>query len=158
MPTMKSMERSRAKVPLTCLFAAYLLGLLYFLFFCENYGHGGAGEYSYNLVPFKEILRYLRYGGILGTRAVVINLLGNVIAFLPFGVLLPLLFRPFRRIWRTVLLSFVFSALVECTQLIFHVGCFDVDDMILNTLGGLAGFLLFLAGMRISIRRTGGKE
>ncbi len=140
---MKNMERNKGRLLFACLFVLYLVGLLYFLFFCENYGHGGVGEYSYNLVPFREILRYLRYGALLGTRAVVINLLGNVIAFLPFGALLAALFVSLRRAWKILLLSFFLSALVELIQLFFQVGCFDVDDMILNSLGGLAGYLLF---------------
>lgn len=121
----------------------YMAGLVYFLFLSEDFGHGGTGEYSYNIVPFREILRYIRYREVLGTRAVLINLLGNVIGFLPFGALVPLMVRGARRAWRMTLLSLEVSALVEFSQLIFQVGCFDVDDMILNTLGGLLGYLLF---------------
>ena len=41
----------------------------------------------------------------------------------------------------TVLYSFELSLLVELLQLVFKVGSFDVDDMFLNTLGGIAGYL-----------------
>ena len=50
------------------------------------------------------------------------------------------------------ILSFEISAVVEISQLIFRVGSFDVDDMILNTLGGLLGYFLFytvIQGVRI---------
>ncbi|MCD7956503.1 MAG: VanZ family protein [Lachnospiraceae bacterium] len=126
-----------------CLFLLYMTALVYFLFLSEDFGHGGTGEYSYNIIPFREILRYIRYREVLGTRAVLMNLIGNVLGFLPFGALVPLMARGARRAWRTTLLSFEVSALVELSQLIFQVGCFDVDDMILNTLGGLLGYLLF---------------
>ncbi|MCD8105940.1 MAG: VanZ family protein [Lachnospiraceae bacterium] len=126
-----------------CLFLLYMTALVYFLFLSEDFGHGGTGEYSYNIIPFREILRYIRYREVLGTRAVLMNLVGNVLGFLPFGALVPLMARGARRAWRTMLLSFEVSALVELSQLIFQVGCFDVDDMILNTLGGLLGYLLF---------------
>ncbi len=131
-----------------CLFLLYMAGLIYFLFLSENAGHGGAGEYDYNIQPFREIIRYIRYREILGTRAVLMNLVGNIIGFMPFGALVPLMWRSARKAWRTALLSLEISALVEISQLIFHVGCFDVDDMILNTLGGLLGYVLFFAASR----------
>lgn len=139
----------------TCLFLLYMAGLVYFLFLSEGFGHGGAGEYDINIYPFREIWRYIRYGNVLGTRAVLTNLVGNVIGFLPFGALVPLMFRGARKLWRTALLSFEISALVEVTQLIFHVGCFDVDDMILNTLGGVLGYLMFITLSRWYLRIEG---
>ncbi|MCD7736260.1 MAG: VanZ family protein [Lachnospiraceae bacterium] len=135
--------RTTVKIVGTCLFILYMAGLIYFLFLSENFGHGGAGEYDCNICPFREIARYIRYRNVLGTRAVLTNLVGNVIGFMPFGALVPLMARGTRKAWRISLLSFEISALVEVSQLIFHVGCFDVDDMILNTLGGLLGYLLF---------------
>ncbi len=140
---MKSMGRSKNRLLGACLFFLYLAGLVYFLFFSENYGHGTSGTYSYNLIPFREILRFWNYRDVLGTRAVILNLLGNVIGFMPFGALLPVMVRGLRRVWRTVLAGFGFSVLVEVSQLIFQVGCFDVDDMILNTLGTFFGYLVF---------------
>lgn len=143
----------------TCLFLLYMAGLVYFLFLSEEYGHGGAGEYNYNIYPFREIIRYIRYRKLLGTWAVLTNLLGNVIGFIPFGALVPLMVRGARSAWRMTLLSFEISALVEVSQLIFRVGCFDVDDMILNTLGGLLGYLVFRVMSRwylaLEVRKTG---
>ena len=77
--------------------------------------------------------------------AVLINLLGNVAAFLPFGYFLPSLSKKNRNFLYTTLLSFEFSLLIECIQLFSKVGSFDVYDMILNTLGGSLGYLCFLA-------------
>ena len=107
---------------------------------------------SYNLRPFQEILRCLRYWDILGAEYVILNLAGNVIGFMPFGMLLPVFARSVRRGWKVGILSFEISAVVEISQLIFRVGSFDVDDMILNTLGGLLGYFLFytvIQGVRI---------
>ncbi len=125
-----------------CLLIVYLLGLAYFLFLAESYGHG-VGTYSYNLVPFREIGRFIRYRDVLGTRAVVLNLAGNILGFMPFGALLPLLMPSTRRIWRIGLLSLEVSLVIELSQLLFSLGCFDVDDLILNTCGGLLGYLVF---------------
>ncbi|MCD7715189.1 MAG: VanZ family protein [Lachnospiraceae bacterium] len=137
--------RKRIRILGACLFLLYMAGLIYFLFLSEDAGHGGAGEYDYNIQPFREIIRYIRYRELLGIRAVLMNLVGNVIGFMPFGALVPLMWRSARKAWRTTLLSFEISALVEFSQLIFKVGCFDVDDMILNALGGLLGYALFFA-------------
>lgn len=135
------------------LFGIYVVGLIYFLFFAEGFGRGGGELYgSYNLQPFQEILRCFRYWDILGAEYVILNLAGNVIGFMPFGMLLPVFARSVRRGWKVGILSFEISAVVEISQLIFRVGSFDVDDMILNTLGGLLGYFLFytvIQGVRI---------
>ncbi|MDD6615245.1 MAG: VanZ family protein [Lachnospiraceae bacterium] len=133
-----------------CLFGIYLVVLIYLLLFSEGYGRRTDGSvYSYNVYPFREISRYMKYRGILGTRNVILNLAGNVVGFMPFGLLLPVFLRNARSFWKVTLLSFEISALVEFSQLIFHVGCFDVDDMILNTLGGFLGYLLFAVVYRL---------
>ncbi|MCC8065865.1 MAG: VanZ family protein [Clostridiales bacterium] len=144
--------RKSVRILGTCLFVLYMVGLVYFLFLSENFGHGGAGEYDYNIIPFREIIRYVRYRNVLGMQAVLTNLLGNVIGFMPLGALVPLMARSARKVWRTTLLSFEISVLVEVSQLVFHVGCFDVDDMILNTIGGLLGYLLFWGLDRLYLR------
>lgn len=128
------------------LFGCYLLLLSYFLFFAEIMGRTNLTRtYHYNLIPFLEIKRFIVYREKLGMTAVLINLLGNVAAFLPFGYFLPSLSKKNRNFLYTTLLSFEFSLLIECIQLFLKVGSFDVDDMILNTLGGSLGYLCFLA-------------
>ena len=72
----------------------------------------------------------------------VINLAGNVLIFAPLGVLPPLLWKRWRHLWAAVPLSAGVSCLIEFLQL-FLGRSVDVDDVILNTLGGLLGFLLF---------------
>ncbi len=139
-----------------CLFVLYLIALYYFLFLAENYGHG-AGEYDYNLVPFREIGRFIRYRDILGTRALVLNLAGNVIGFMPFGALLPLLMRSARRAWKIGILGLEISLVIELSQFLFQRGIFDVDDLILNTSGALLGYLLFYL-VSLSGGRAGGKR
>lgn len=46
-----------------------------------------------NLVPFKEIKRFIIYYRQIGINAVILNLAGNVVAFMPFGFFLPACFR-----------------------------------------------------------------
>ena len=132
------------------MFILYLLVLTYFLFFAEMYGRTiTVREYRYNLVPFLEMKRFWNNRDILGEVAVLTNLAGNVLAFIPFGAILPVLSIRCRGFFRILLFSFEFSLLVECIQLLSKVGSFDVDDLILNTLGGIAGYILFSVCNRI---------
>lgn len=126
------------------LFGLYLILMVYFLFFAESMGRNQAGrEYHYNLRPFKEIHRYIVYFRVIGPYTVFLNLAGNILAFVPFGLFFPLLSRRNRGFWRVALISFEVSLMVEIIQLVTRVGSCDVDDIILNTLGGMLGHLCF---------------
>lgn len=130
------------KISSALLLCVYLTALIYALFLAEEYGRSAAAA-GYNICPFREITRYIRYRKVLGFRTVFLNLAGNVIGFMPLGMLVPILAKDLRSFWKVGALSFEISLIVEISQLILQVGCFDVDDMILNTLGGLAGYALF---------------
>lgn len=123
------------------LFISYLVVLTYFMFFSDGFGRSGHEEYAYNLVLFKEIKRFYKYRELLGMRSFLLNTLGNVICFMPFGFILPIISRRGSKWYNTFLLSFLMSFGIETIQLIFKVGSFDVDDMFLNTLGGIAGYI-----------------
>lgn len=138
------------------LFILYLFLLTYFLFFSEGFGRVYTErEYAYNLEPFREIRRFWRYREELGFWAVFTNLAGNVICFVPFGAILPVLNHKARNFFVITFLSFEFSLLVECAQLVSKVGSFDVDDLMLNTLGGVLGFLVFTVCNRVRRKRYG---
>ena len=127
-----------------CMFVVYLLSLAYFLFFAEATGRTFTERaYQYNLIPFHEIRRFFVYRRQLGFAAVALNLACNVLAFVPFGVFLPMLVKRVRSLGKTLLLGFEFSLLVEIVQLFSKVGSFDVDDILLNTFGVLIGYVLF---------------
>jgi glycopeptide antibiotics resistance protein len=124
-------------------FVVYLVALVYFLFFSEQLGRKPSDSYQYSLVPLKEIRRYITYWRQIGSFYVLLNLLGNVICFVPFGFVLPVISKQQRNLFKITLLSFLSSLLVELIQLISKVGSCDVDDILLNTLGGVIGYLLF---------------
>jgi glycopeptide antibiotics resistance protein len=128
------------------LFLLYMGVLVYFLFFADWYGHvpGKGSEYSLNLVPFFEIRRFIRARKQLGYAAVFLNLLGNVIGFLPFGFFLPVISRKLHNIFLVTAFGCVVSTCVEHTQYILRDGCCDVDDVILNTLGAFLGYIIFV--------------
>ena len=125
------------------LFLLYIAFLVYFLIFSERYGREpGTSSYRYNLVPFQEIKRFWTYHDQIGFWPSAANLAGNILIFIPFGFFLPMTSR-FRNFAITVFLSFILSLVVEMGQFVTQVGCFDIDDILLNTLGGLIGFVLY---------------
>lgn len=125
------------------LFYVYILLLSYFLFFSERYGRDSVTQ-QFNLQLFKEIKRFIKHREQIGLEGFVVNIFGNVIAFMPYGFLLPLLNRAYRRFFIIAILSIVFSLVVETAQLLLRVGVFDVDDILLNSLGGVLGYIIFL--------------
>lgn len=126
------------------LFLIYLAGLCYFLFFAENYGRvTGLEKYRYNLVPFREIERFWKYRRELGIHSFH-NLAGNILGFVPAGFFIPIMWKDKRGFFFTVCMTFQLSLQAEILQLIFRVGSFDVDDLLLNTFGGILGYLLLI--------------
>ncbi len=74
----------------------------------------------------------------------VINLYGNILIFVPYGIFLMLLSKKSKMsVVGVVFRSFALSLSLECSQVLFAIGSFDVDDLILNTFGGLLGFCVF---------------
>lgn len=144
------------------LFAAYLILLFYFLFFSESLHRTEIKDgYRYNLTLFREIRRFVEYRKALGAKAVFLNLMGNVLAFVPFGFCWPLLHKNRPNWLATTVTVLSFSFLVETVQLVFKLGSFDVDDILLNTVGGILGYLLlqgWLAKMKDSFRRKPGEK
>jgi glycopeptide antibiotics resistance protein len=72
------------------------------------------------------------------------NLLGNLLGFIPFGLLLPLLMPVFRNLFKVLVAGFLLSLGYETIQLVLDLGIFDVDDLILNTAGTFIGFIIFI--------------
>ncbi|MGG4448289.1 VanZ family protein [Brevibacillus sp. HB1.4B] len=102
-------------------------------------------RYQSNLVPFHEIENYVRSIRNYQSWHSAVNFVGNVIAFMPLGFLLPLLFpKKAGSLFRVTLLSLLLSLGVELTQLVMNVGTFDVDDLLLNTAGGMIGYIVYL--------------
>ena len=139
------MKKNRHRKLGFLLFVLYLVLLTYFLFFAEEMGRnpGVRAEYSYNLTLLKEIRRFIVYRHLLGYRAVLLNIAGNMAAFVPFGFFLPVIWEPVKKWYTTTVLGFVFSLCIETVQLVCRVGRFDVDDLLLNTIGTLVGYLIF---------------
>lgn len=127
------------------LFALYIILLSYFCFFSERYGRTlMSEEYRFNLTLFKELRRFITYRKEIGIESFVVNIIGNVLAFAPFGFALPIISPQNRKFINILILSLEFSLTIELIQFILKVGIFDVDDLFLNTMGGMIGGICFL--------------
>ena len=136
----KEIIRAGGKV----LFLLYVVFLIYFLFLAEWYGRTGISEeYRYNLELFREIKRFIIYREQLGAFAVFANLAGNILIFVPYGFFISVASRE-RGFFKTLFFSMGLSLCVEIIQLFTRVGSFDVDDILLNTIGGVLGYIIFL--------------
>ncbi|MCM1157490.1 MAG: VanZ family protein [Bacteroidales bacterium] len=133
-------------------FVIYMIVLVYLLLLSDGFGRSQGSEFRYNLIPFKEIIRFIRYRDYIDFASVMINLFGNVAAFMPFGALIRWVLDRKTRWFQAVGYTFLFSFCVELLQLAARVGVFDVDDLILNTLGGLLGFLVYYLLLLINRR------
>ncbi len=90
-----------------------------------------------NLVPFSEIMRY-EVGSVMFTY----NVIGNIVLFLPFGYLIGVYVNP-KKIWPVLITTMLTSSIIEFVQL--KIGrSFDIDDIFLNIVGGLIGYLLYI--------------
>ncbi|MBA9027046.1 MULTISPECIES: VanZ family protein [Bacillaceae] len=121
------------------LFIIYLLYLSYLLFFA--YYRQSVTILNYNYVPFSTINLYFSMLANGYFYAWFTNICGNILAFLPFGFLVSLLFKHFYLV-KMLFTSCMVSLLVESLQSSFRIGSFDVDDIILNTIGGLCGYFI----------------
>ena len=91
-----------------------------------------------NFIPLRSMMRDLQSGG----WPFVINFVGNVVAFVPMGLLPPFIRARPTKLWHVLGFSLLLSLLIEGGQLVSGRRVPDVDDLILNTLGGCLGYWL----------------
>ena len=105
---------------------------------------------SANLVPFRTIALDLHKGG----WEMVVNFVGNVVVFLPMGLLVPTLWRGRSPLLRVAVACLTLSTLIESLQFASGRRVADVDDVILNVAGGVLGGLVWI-GLGGGHRRSG---
>jgi glycopeptide antibiotics resistance protein len=128
-------------------FSLYAIALVYVFFFLPTRQNVSGG----NIVPFQTIRRYKKHYELFKLHVptaygIEAQIYGNILIFIPFGFVLPILFRRFRNPLLSIGLVFFLSLLVESIQRVFRIGQFDVDDIILNATGGIIGFVAFVIG------------
>ncbi|WP_419879288.1 VanZ family protein [Brevibacillus centrosporus] len=106
----------------------------------------GVPQYTHifqNTKPLHTLKDYFFHTESIGLSNMLYNLLGNVGLFLPLGILVPTLFSSFQSIHRVFFTALAASLSIEFLQFWFALGSFDVDDLLLNIVGALLGYLLF---------------
>lgn len=97
-----------------------------------------------NLVPFRTVFRCIRY---FDVDTFLVNIVGNIVMFVPWGFGLVLLWKKNRRPAAVLAFSFGLTLFIETCQL-FIGRSVDVDDLILNFTGSCMG-----AGLYFLVRR-----
>lgn len=111
--------------------AGYLALLLYLTLF-QGLNPGARP----NLLPLRMIGHYLKRGG----WGMVVNIWGNLAAFVPLGLLAPAISPRERSAWRVARLGLMLSGGIEFLQFLSGRRVADVDDLLLNVLGALIGY------------------
>lgn len=139
-------KRSAGQILLRAAFIGYILWMLWLLF-GQRLGtqiYTQQLAESINLKPFSTISRYIALLGSTSNamvRHAIINLVGNVVMFIPLGFFLPRIYRPLRGFLTTFALCLVLIVAVELVQYVTALGTCDVDDLILNMVGVCIGWL-----------------
>lgn len=114
----------------------YFLFIIYILLLFELVTNTDMKSIGNNFVPFKEMFRYD-----ISSPLFIRNVVGNVVMFIPFGYFV-CYFISRCEFYKCFLISLLTSFTIESVQ--FKIGrSFDIDDIMLNVLGGLAGYILY---------------
>lgn len=136
----------------------YICFISYFAFISKLAGRTKGHVNQYNLKPFTTIQGYLVLDSFSQMLQFTINILGNIIVFMPVGIF-TLVFLNIRKKKNGfivgAIVGLVFCMCVEVTQYILSVGIFDVDDLILNTLGAIVGVFFYYKVLKIIEKRGG---
>jgi len=147
--TVRRKQNNFLHVTVQASFFIYVFAVLqltgYFILFKEVSSHGWWDKMNQriethdrvNLEPFKTIDIYQTWGK---------QILGNFVMLLPLGIYLPLIYKRLRKAYNffvVLLICFVVSVGIELLQLATSYRSTDIDDVMLNTLGGGAGFLIY---------------
>ncbi|PFY13744.1 VanZ family protein [Bacillus toyonensis] len=125
---------------LSTLCFVYVVGVISVTIFPLAIGLQEPFPTRHNYVPFASINELLHHFYFMVPLR---NIGGNILLFVPFGILMPMKFKKVNKGLKIVLLGFLSSLTIECIQLRLTFRSFDIDDIILNTFGVYIGFLIY---------------
>lgn len=97
---------------------------------------------DFNIIPFKEMFRYE-----IGSKLFFKNVVGNMLMFIPYGFFISYILKE-NTPWSIIILSLFASFTIEITQ--YRIGrVFDIDDIMLNLIGGFLGYILYFIILKI---------
>lgn len=97
-----------------------------------------------NLIPFVHILQFD------SLHDLKLNIIGNVTMFIPTGIVLPVLYQKLNSFLKVTAAGALLSLCIELLQLPFSVRASDIDDLLLNTFGCMAGYAIYACIRRIA--------
>lgn len=113
-----------------------LIFIIYLLMFFQIVTYQDVFSYGNNFIPFKELTRYS-----FGSSLFYKNVIGNILLFMPYGFFASYYLKLEKK-RSAFLLILIVSLSIECVQLVIG-RCFDVDDILLNLVGGIIGYYIF---------------
>lgn len=131
------------KIVLTTTLATYLTAVLYLTVL--NRKMGTAIDYELELFWSYKTMVNLPWAHDPKGKWLFREIVLNIVLFVPFGFLPALLHQKSASIKRIGLLAFLFSLLIELSQLFFRIGLFELDDLFDNTVGAVIGYGIFVA-------------
>ena len=113
-----------------------LIFIVYILMFFQVVTYQDVTSYGNNFIPFKEVTRYM-----IGSKLFYKNVIGNIVLFMPYGFYASYYLRLDKKRVAFLLILLV-SLSIETVQLVIG-RCFDVDDIMLNIIGGMLGYFIY---------------
>lgn len=95
-------------------------------------------DFRINLIPLVNLFDYEI------KREMLINIIGNTTMFMPLGIVWPIVYKELNTHKKVIAAGVGFSLIIEILQLLFYDRVSDIDDLILNSLGFVAGYLIYL--------------
>lgn len=138
-------EKPRIQIGVLVIFISYLLAVLYITTFMRESGSNDQIQ--------MEVMNWLKEGSVESFDHIVLN----IVMFVPVGVIFPYITDRYnRKMISSVSFGILFSTAIETGQLVLHSGTCDIDDILSNSLGALAGAAIAALGMRM--KRKFGKR
>ena len=149
------------KINLVIYFIIYTITICSLTLFEEIYGRPGLIiiewdrellnmylKHSFNIIPFSTIKLFTQgyINGIVSFKNFSVNIIGNFLAFMPYGIFLPLIFKKMKKYYKFLITMIFIVVVIELLQFITMSGACDIDDLILNVLG--ASIIYFIAKIK----------
>lgn len=138
------------KINLIIYFLIYMITIFNLTLFDEIYGRQGFNivrwnkelfdmyiDTSFNIIPFNTIKLFINgyINGLVTFKDFSTNIFGNLCAFMPFAVFIPLIFKKVDKYYKFIIIMMIIVVVIELLQFITISGSCDIDDFILNILG-----------------------
>lgn len=130
----KNKEKNSLKSFFKVLLVIYLAIVFYITLFSRE-----PGEKRIDMVPFRSYYLLIEENNSFYFTQILYNILMTV----PFGFLLPFIYKKMRSVFVVGLMGFLFSLSIETVQYITRRGLFEFDDLFNNTVGTVAGYIIF---------------